>query len=405
MGGKIQDSRRAARAVTIAASVTIFTYSFVLAPANTLINEVVTEFSLTGASEGLKSSLLSVGFMLSLFTIPLIQGRAQKLTMIVAACALQAVMLLASGAAPTFLLFGISCVILGFSGGFVDTFTNSAVVDVHKAESARYLGYIHGLFGIGSLLAPLLFFWLLRHTDWRVVFYTISGASAVTALFVYLLTIRRGGERAMPASREQLFKMSDLLDYMRRKRNIALALACFFSTVAQGGVLAWIVRYMTLRFDAAELGAMAFSAFWVCATINRFCFSQTIKKAPMKYFTVGAILHGVFLTAGVVSASPIVLCVMVGAVGLSGGHFFPVLISEFATGYEGKTSFTTSLMMFIAGLSRIVTPVLVAYTSTQVSLFIGIMIPAAAAFVAAVCGWLVVRASASEGVETRLGGS
>jgi fucose permease len=351
------------------------------------------------------SSLLSVGFMLSLFTIPLIQGRTQKITMIIAACALQALMLSASGAAPTFLLFGISCVILGFSGGFVDTFTNSAVVDVHKADSARYLGYIHGLFGVGSLLAPFLFFWLLRHTEWRGVYFTVSGISAVTALSVYFLTARRGGERAMSATREQLFKMSDLLDYMRRKRNIALSLACFFSTVAQGGVLSWIVRYMTLRFDAAELGAMAFSAFWVCATINRFCLSQTIKQAPMKFFTIGAVLHGVFLTIGIVSANPIVLCVMVGAVGLSGGHFFPVLISEFAMGYEGKTSFTTSLMMFIAGLSRIFTPVLVAYTSTQISLFIGIMIPAVAAFVAAGCGWLAVKAAAYEAPVKRTGNS
>jgi hypothetical protein len=83
---------------------------------------------------------------------------------------------------------------------------------------------------------------------------------------------------------------------------------------------------------------------------------------------------------------------MVGAIGLSGGHFFPVLISEFAMGYEGKTSFTTSFMMFISGFARIVTPVFIAYTSTQISHAFGIMIPAVAAFVSAGCGWLVVKA-------------
>jgi fucose permease len=152
---------------------------------------------------------------------------------------------------------------------------------------------------------------------------------------------------------------------------------------------------MTIRFDAAELGRLSFSAFWLCATVNRFCLSQIIKRAPVKFFVLGAALHGVLLIVGVFSGSAIVLCVMVGSLGFVGGHFIPVLVSECAVGYEGKTTFTTSFVMFLLGVSRIAAPLLMAFASTRVSFVFGMMIPAASAFAAAACGLIAQR---TEGV-------
>ena len=399
----------AAGKVTTAALVLIFAYSFVLALSNTLINEIIEEFSLEGAAEGLVSSLLSIGFIVSLFFMPIIQGRAQKTTVLIAACILQAVMLASNGFAPTFLIFGISCVILGFSGGFVDTYCNSIVVDVRKEDSSKYLGYLHGLYGVGSLIAPLLFFSLLPYIKWRGVYFVIAAFTIVAVAAVYMMTrAKRQGHGLKPLKnpavstgaapvrhgiREHKFSISDFSGYIKNKRSITLVLSGFFANVAQSGMLAWIVRYMTLRFEAAELGALAISLLWLCATFNRFFFSQIVKRAPLFYYTVGSFLFTIFLTIGVFSANAIIMCVVVGVLGLCGGHVFPVLISESAVGYEGKTSFTTSIVMFIAGLSRIVTPVFVAFTSDRISLTFGIMVPAVASLIAAIGGAYVIRIS------------
>ena len=382
--------------VTTIALVPIIPFALILALPSTIINEVVDAFSLEGAGEGLMSSLVSLGFMLSLFVVPVTQGRVQKIPLMIAACALQTVMLFACGASPTFVLFGVSCMILGFSGGFIDACCNSAVVDVRKADSSKYLSYLHGLFGVGSLLAPLMIYWLLRGTDWRGVHNVMAVISAITALIIFLLTLRSGKKGITSDIHEQLLNRADLRSYLRKKRNIGLALASIFASLAQTGVLAWIVRYMTVRFDHAELGALAFSAYWLCSTINRFCFSHIVRRAPMKFFAVGAVIHGIFLIVGILSADPVVLSVMVGALGLVGGHFFPVLVSEFARGYEGKTTFTTTFLLFVSGAGRIGAPLLMAYISTNLSFGIGMMIPIAASFVAAAGGLMAVRSDSLE---------
>ena len=65
----------AVKGVTAAILVTSFIYAFVNSISSVLLNQVVEAFSLTGASQGLLSSMLSVGYMLALLVNPLFQGR------------------------------------------------------------------------------------------------------------------------------------------------------------------------------------------------------------------------------------------------------------------------------------------------------------------------------------------
>jgi len=388
---KQENTKKAAAAITAAALISIFVYSFVVSLPSILINEVVDTFSLEGAEQGLMGTLTSLGFMLSLFFTVLIQGRAQKSTVIIAALAAQALMLFICGTAPVFYLFCTGCVLLGFGGGFIDTFSNSAIVDVQRRENSRYLGYLHGLFGVGSLLSPLVFLWVLRYTDWRGIYYALVIVSIFVILLIFLLLRNLRKKSAKSTARENLFTKADLIAYLKVKRNVALATAGLFATFAISCIMVWIVRYMTLRYDAAELGALSYTIYWMCATANRFLLAQIVKRAPMKFFTLGAFLSGAFIITGIISGNPVVLCVMMGAFGFCSGHFVPVLVSESAAGYEGRTTFTTSLIMFIMSVGRMAAPVMIAFISTQISPTTGMLLPVAAAVIAAGCGWYVIK--------------
>ena len=388
---KQENTKKAAAAITAAALISIFVYSFVVSLPSILINEVVDTFSLEGAEQGLMGTLTSLGFMLSLFFTVLIQGRAQKSTVIIAALAAQALMLFICGTAPVFYLFCTGCVLLGFGGGFIDTFSNSAIVDVQRRENSRYLGYLHGLFGVGSLLSPLVFLWVLRYTDWRGIYYALVIVSIFVILLIFLLLRNLRKKSAKSTARENLFTKADLIAYLKVKRNVALATAGLFATFAISCIMVWIVRYMTLRYDAAELGALSYTIYWMCATANRFLLAQIVKRAPMKFFTLGAFLSGAFIITGIISGNPVVLCVMMGAFGFCSGHFVPVLVSESAAGYEGRTTFTTSLIMFVMSVGRMAAPVMIAFISTQISPTTGMLLPVAAAVIAAGCGWYVIK--------------
>jgi len=361
-----------------------------------IINEVVYAFSLDGTSEGFMGAMTSAGFTVSILFTIMAQGRAKKTIVLSIAFAAQAIMLFVSGFSPTFILFCIGCVLLGFSGGFIDTSVNSMVVDVRKKESTKYLGFLHGFFGLGSVLSPVIFIWALQHIDWRGIHYALAILSVLVVLMMLVLTrnTEKLSEKATvheSVLTESVLTKKDVLAYFKVKRNVALILAGFFAMFTIAGVMIWIVRYMTLRHDAAELGALSITVYWICATFNRFLSAHVIKRAPMKFFALGGLLSGLSVFVGVMSGNPIFLLIMLGLMGLCSGHFIPVLVRECARGYEGKTTFTTSILMFAMGIARITAPIMMAFLGTQISLTFGMMLPVLTALITMACGLIVYK--------------
>lgn len=381
-----------ARTVTTAILLSIFVYSFVNTLVSVVVNDIVDAFSLTGAAQGMTSSMINVGLMLALIATPFIQGRVRKLTVVIFAGALQAVMLAACGLSPVFSLFCGCCVLLGMGGGLVDTYSNSTIVDVNRKDSAKYLGYLHGLFGIGSLLAPLLFRALLTRMDWRGVFFVLAGMLGAATIVVFGITRKVNTAGTVTATEENKLRKEDVLEYIRNRRNLVLVLAGAFASATQTGIMAWIVRYMTLRFDAEALGAFSITVYWVCATVCRFLVSR-VKVRPMKLFLYGALVSALLLAAGVLSNSAVVMCVMMGAVGFTSGHLMPVLFGESAVGYEGKTTFTTSVLMMVMGVVRVLIPLFIAYISTAMSVVTGMLVPAVTGLLAALFALWTIRVS------------
>ncbi len=387
---KAQQQATSKRIVTGIALGAIFLYSLTNSLMSTLINEVVEGFSLSGASQGLMSSMFGLGSMLALFATPLMQGRISKLVILFGAGLLQVVSLALCGASPVFPLFCASCSLLGVGGGLVDAYTNSLLVDVHKGESHRYLGYLHGLFGVGSLLMPMVALQLLGWMSWRGVFYVMAGVLLVGISLLIGLSLRVRGSEAEQATQEKVLGLSDVKEYLKTPRNAAVLAAAIFAVSSQTGALMWIVRYMTLRFDAEALGVASLSAYWICATLNRFSVTR-LRVRPLRIFTVGAALAAVCLGLGVLSGSAWGMCVAMGGFGLLTGHFMQVLFGEAAMGYEGRTTFPTAVLSVVLGIARSAMPLVMAAVSASLSAEISMLIPAVACLGAVLAGLLMEK--------------
>lgn len=381
------ESRAKADAQTMAKQITggILASCFAFAIANSLvsvlINDIIDTFSLSGTAQGLVSSLLSLGMFIAVLVTPLLQGRVRKLTMLLLSGLLQAAALALSGLAQSFELFGLTVALLGVGCGWMDNFSNSCIVDVHSGESPRYLGWLHGIFGVGSLLAPALVAWLMKGTTWRGVYLVTAGYMLLT--MAYMLTVcgsvRRGG--GIPAIAEKRLAARDMLDYLRSGRNWLLLLSGATSTLMQAALLAWIVRYMTVEFDAAALGATCLTVYWVATTVNRFVVPR-MRGRPVALLVWGGVLTAAVFVAGVLVHSPLAMCVTVGLAGLASGHFMPVTVAVCAEDYAGNTTMTTSVLMLVMGVARVAAPLLMAAATDRISADASMLIPAAAALLA-----------------------
>ena len=60
-----------------------------------------------------------------------------------------------------------ACALLGAGNNITDSCCNSYIVDLHPTDNSKYLNLLHGFFGVGGLITPLLITWILNRSGWR----------------------------------------------------------------------------------------------------------------------------------------------------------------------------------------------------------------------------------------------
>jgi fucose permease len=292
-----------------------------------LMNDIIEEFHLFGVGEGMMSSMINLGGIIALITTPLLQGRIKKTLVLLLSGTLQVLMTALTGGSPFFSVLLFACVVLGMGFSWFDTYANSNIVDVNQGRSSKYLGALHGCFGIGALLTPLLIQSLLPGLGWRNVYFVIAGLMLAAVMQFLLTTKSSKKELTNTVTEEQKLKMSEVIAYIKEKRNVLLLLAGVFYSATQAGLMTWLVRYMTVRFDAELLGATAFSIYWIFSTLSRFL-APRIKTPPIRLHIYGVLLSGIFQAAGVLSGSAVVMCIATGAIGMVSGQCMPMLVTK-----------------------------------------------------------------------------
>lgn len=385
-----RSNSRVIRIITIAILSALFAYGFVGSISNVLVNEIIDAFSLTGTAQGLSASLMNMGSLIALFVTPLLQGRIRKTKMIVLSGLLQVAALCVAGSAAGFILFATANAVTGIGCGWLDTYANSCIVDLHPQNSTRYLGWLHGLFGVGSLIAPLAIRWILGWSNWRGVYFAFAGVMLLSVGCIAFTSRKVENTGALSNTQESRLTLKEVGVYLTVKRNVLLLLTTVMTNMVQTGLTCWIARYMFLAYGEVALGATCLTLFWIAATASRFVMPR-LKLRPLTIVMVGAFCATVLLSGGILSGSATVMCVAVCLCGFVTGPFMPMLIAECATGYQGKTTLTTSLMMIVGGVARLAVPLLTASVTSAVSATAGMLVPAAFAVLAGVLSLAALR--------------
>ncbi len=385
-----RSNSRVIRIITIAILSALFAYGFVGSISNVLVNEIIDAFSLTGTAQGLSASLMNMGSLIALFVTPLLQGRIRKTKMIVLSGLLQVAALCVAGSAAGFILFATANAVTGIGCGWLDTYANSCIVDLHPQNSTRYLGWLHGIFGVGSLIAPLAIRWILGWSNWRGVYFAFAGVMLLSVGCIAFTSRKVENTGALSNTQESRLTLKEVGAYLTVKRNVLLLLTTVMTNMVQTGLTCWIARYMFLAYGEVALGATCLTLFWIAATASRFVMPR-LKLRPLTIVMVGAFCATVLLSGGILSGSATVMCVAVCLCGFVTGPFMPMLIAECATGYQGKTTLTTSLMMIVGGVARLAVPLLTASVTSAVSATAGMLVPAVFAVLAGVLSLAALR--------------
>jgi MFS family permease len=380
---------RSVRLLTAGVLLMISTYGLLSNFQSVVLNSVVEAFRLTGGAQGLMSSLINIGAVAAFLTAPLMQGRAKKTSILLLGAGLLVVSFFLLGTVRALVGLIAASLLIGLGFGWLDANCNATMVDLHHADSAKYLGFLHGGFGVGALLAPIVIGTLLTTFSWHTVSYFMSALIALASVaFLLQLTSARKGVPA-PAKEEPL-TLSGVKSFLFQRKNALMLLATMLYAVSQAGFLVWIVRYMTLQYNAESLGSVALSLYWVFGTLSRI-FAPRLKMRPLVLILLAVLLTFVFQTIGVLSGSAVVMCIMGALIGLVSGHFVPMILSVASKDNPGNSSLIASSFLISIFATNSVSPVLMGALASWTNLQIMMLAPAFSAVLAALVILIILR--------------
>jgi fucose permease len=292
-------------------------------------------FDLSPGQVGLALSVHFVGALLGVLGTPQLRRRVTNRAFLVLALGTMTAGCLGFAAAPAWPVALTAAFVAGIGFGWIDVGVNELFIEFYGADSTGKLNLLHGNFGVGAVLGPLLVGALpTSHYSWAFV---VCAALSLTVL----LTVRGVSGRApagVPAGHGRSAAVWRL----------ASLFSIFFilHVGVEAGAGGWETSHLVHLGWGVGPAAMATSGFWLAMTAIRFAVSPIARRFTAQRILMAGIV--VMLSGTLIACWPPLAPIGYVIAGIGVGPLFPtglVWLSQRLPGVRGVTSYVIAASM------------------------------------------------------------
>ena len=313
-----------------------------------VLNNIMDDYNIDLNSGGLMACFQYVGGIVAILVFSRFADRFKKPFILMVGFSVAAISLFITGGMLPFAAFVAVYMIYGASLGILDASNNAAVTDLYPHNMKTALSILHGVFGMGAMMIPLITA-AVGTSNWGGIYRGVAVVIAIIVVFqiamytadkkaVDSFYIRADGQDA-GGSANTFFSDKDVW--------FAVVSMMFFG-LSQGGLITWIVKYNTDMFPTVgDFGwALGLSVYWVGATLCRLgmgILPMFAKWDSRKLIVYGGILAGLALIIGIVSGDYYIFMSCVFAFGILSGATIPRIVGLMNGWYPKNTGLSSSL--------------------------------------------------------------
>lgn len=271
--------------------------------------------------------LFTAGYLLSSFNSGRILARTGIGPLLTVSCAIAGLSLLGYSTAAWWGLMLALSVLAGAGAGAIDAGMNTYAA---QNFSARSVNWLHGFYGLGAAIGPLVMTHsLMTQHSWRPG-YKIVALGQIFMAAVFLFTTR-SRETAKPSEVDRALNSSGISQSMTLRLPavwVGIALFFFYTGIeAAAGV--WAYSLLTeFRFVPMATAGTWVSVYWGCLTAGRILSGLVARTIPpqqmLRFCLLGAVIALLLLS---IHNMPELSFAGLALLGLSFAPIFPTLIA------------------------------------------------------------------------------
>jgi fucose permease len=266
---------------------------------------------------------------------------------------LLAVALALAAGATRWLLFVLGLILVNVAQGALSTGITAMIADAKRTARARALNLLHGVYGIGAAISPLIIGSLIdRGLLWRWV---MAGTGLLWLAYSLVVHQFYKAERLeAPGNTVQPLNFGML----RERPFLALFLIAFIYNGVAVSLLTWIAVFTQKSAGFSTFVSVSMiSVFYVALTIGRFACAVVAERLGYAG-TLLLLAFGITLTYPLVvlGSHPLVVGAGVFLTGLSLSGLFPTTLADGARRYPAQTGIVTGTLNAALMLGSLVPP-------------------------------------------------
>jgi len=250
-------------------------------------------------------------------------------------------------------LFVLGYVVVGAVQGALSTSINAMVTDAAAEARARALNLLHGVYGAGAAVSPLIIGALIGvGAPWR---WMLAGTGALWLAYGLSAALAgRDGPREAPSSARQQTR----LGMLREGPFLALFAIAFCYNGVATSLLTYVAIYAERAAGMSAFGAVSLvSVFYVALTVGRFgCAALSERLGYARTFLALALGVAATYPLVVLGGHPALVAIGVFGTGLSLSGLFPTALADGARRYPERIGAATGTLTVALTLGSLVPP-------------------------------------------------
>lgn len=302
-----------------------------------VIADATTALGISLVSAGLVTTLFAIGRILGSFVGGPLTDRVGGTWVTVAGTLSMLLGLVAMGIAPWATLFFLGSFVMGIGFGGLDVALNTSISALHPERRGSMLSLLHGFYGVGSFVGPLLLGLAITWTgSWRAAPWLAVFLFLVTGLWHRALAGKVRPDKALGDIPEEA-EATDcprrgrvgLLTLMQQPAFLLIVPVAFIYQGVSWSLSLWLPTFMTEVHGATSLqAASAVSMLFAGLTVGRFVNSAVIRAlGDGNTLLAGAGGSFLALTLGLVSPSSAIVLGALFVTGLALSTLIPTSVA------------------------------------------------------------------------------
>ena len=349
-----------------------------------LIRSVKTAFEQSDAGIGGFYFLFAGAYALGSLGGGILTERFGRRVVLSFTAGLHAAALVALALAPSWGVFLVAAIPLGFGGGALDGGVNGLYLDLFRTGRGRALNLLHVFFSLGALSAPLVVGRAVSiGVDWRAILLG-TGLVAIPVAVLFATVAMPDGRRARdgtgaggdagtatPTAYRGVGPLGALRDRLAAPIILlGVAIACYVAS--EVGVSNWLVRFL----EPAPLSdaTTGLALFWAGLTAGRLVSARLADRYDHLRFATVSVLAMTLAMLGAILVPSIPLSIALFALtGFASGPIYPMIVAIGGDRYPERSAAIGGFLSGVAVAGSVVYPPLMGVLSVTVGLTVAML--------------------------------